>query len=66
MSFHGTKTTDSLLFSATSPHLLGWSLVSEKSAEVVAPEKKRLLPACLVKAGLVPRLDTLMELLREE
>ena len=36
---HGTKTTDPLLRSITSPSLLGWASVSEKSAEVVAPEK---------------------------
>ena len=39
LSFHGAKTTDPLSSSATFPHLLGWSSVSEKSAEVVAPEK---------------------------
>ena len=56
--FYGRKTTDPS-HSITSPSLLGWSSVSEKSAEVVAPEKMR--PAyrpCLVKAGLVPRPDT--------
>ena len=35
------KTTDALPISTTSPYLLGWASVSEKSAEVVAPEKKR-------------------------
>ena len=58
---HERKTTDPRLASTTSPSLLGWSSVSEKSAEVVAPEKKRAPCACLVKAGLVPRPDTLME-----
>ena len=33
------KTTDALPDSQTSPYLLGWASVSEKSAEVVAPEK---------------------------
>ena len=36
---HGRKTTDPLPFSTTSPFLLGWASVWEKSAEVVAPEK---------------------------
>ena len=36
---HGTKTTDPRPSSSTSPSLLGWASVSEKSAEVVAPEK---------------------------
>ena len=36
---HGTKTTDPPAHSSTSPSLLGWASVSEKSAEVVAPEK---------------------------
>ena len=57
------KTTDALPDSQTSPHLLGWASVSEKSAEVVAPEKMQALPTCAVKAGLVPRPDTLMEVL---
>ena len=39
--FYGMKTTDPLPFSSTSPFLLGWAPVSEKSAEVVAPEKMR-------------------------
>ena len=33
------KTTDPPRYSPTSPCLLGWASVSEKSAEVVAPEK---------------------------
>ena len=37
--FYGMKTTDPLPFSSTSTFLLGWASVSEKSAEVVAPEK---------------------------
>ena len=57
------KTTDPPPVSTTSPLLLGWASVSEKSAEVVAPEKKRRPNSCSVKAGLVPRPDTLMELL---
>ena len=36
---YGRKTTDPLAISTTSPSLLGWASVSEKSAEVVAPEK---------------------------
>ena len=60
------KTTDALPVSTTSPHLLGWASVSEKSAEVVAPEKTRKRKFCLVKAGLVPRPDTLMELPNSE
>ena len=36
---YGTKTTDPYSYSTTSPSLLGWASVSEKSAEVVAPEK---------------------------
>ena len=36
---HERKTTDPPSYSTTSPFLLGWSSVSEKSAEVVAPEK---------------------------
>ena len=39
--FYGMKTTDPRPFSSTSPFLLGWAPVSEKSAEVVAPEKMR-------------------------
>ena len=58
------KTTDALLVSTTSPYLLGWASVSEKSAEVVAPEKVRM--PCRIetaaKAGLVPKPNTLMEL----
>ena len=37
--FYGMKTTDPLRVSNTSTFLLGWASVSEKSAEVVAPEK---------------------------
>ena len=37
--FYGMKITDPLPFSTTFPLLLGWFSVSEKSAEVVAPEK---------------------------
>ena len=60
------KTTDALPVSTTSPYLLGWASVSEKSAEVVAPEKMRAPYRSLVKAGLVPRPDTLMTLLYPE
>ena len=61
------KTTDPPPCSSTFPLLLGWASVSEKSAEVVAPEKMRApYWFCLVKAGLVPRPDTLMELLDVE
>ena len=45
------KTTDALPISTTSPYLLGWASVSEKSAEVVAPEKARSTWSCLVKAA---------------
>ena len=39
VSFHGAKTTDPLPNSTASPSLLGWAPVSEKSEEVVVPEK---------------------------
>ena len=65
--FYGMKDTDPRPPSTTFPLLLGWAPVSEKSAEVVAPEKMRLPNwSSLVKAGLVPRPDTLMELLYAE
>ena len=37
--FYGMKDTDPRPPSTTFPLLLGWASVSEKSAEVVAPEK---------------------------